>query len=108
MKKFQQHYQSNFKRICRWLDGFTGEWWWTQFKRSDFKKRFRKEFDDVYGKFMKKLSFLGLSKDDGDHVVLTDRGAYWLHTLEDLFSIDYISKLWGTSKQDPWPEKVVL
>ena len=30
----------------------------TQFKRSDFKKRFRKEFNDVYGKYMKKLSFL--------------------------------------------------
>jgi hypothetical protein len=31
-----------------------------------------------------------------------------LHALEDLFSLDYISKLWGTFKQDPWPEKVVL
>lgn len=80
----------------------------TQFKRSDFKKRFGKKFDDVYGKYMKKLSFFGLSKDDGDRVVLTNRGAYWLHALEDIFSIDYISKLWGTSKQDPWPEKVIL
>lgn len=80
----------------------------TQFKRSDFKKRFRKEFDDVYGKYIKKLSFLGLSKDDGDQIVLSDRGAYWLHALEDIFSIDYISKLWGTSKQYPWPEKVIL
>ena len=80
----------------------------TQFKRSDFKKRFGKEFDEVYGKYIKPMSFLGFLKDDGDRIVLTDRGAYWLHALEDLFSIDYISKLWGTSKQEPWPKRVVL
>ena len=28
--------------------------------------------------------------------------------LEDLFSIEYISRLWGTSSQEAWPEKVVL
>ena len=43
-----------------------------------------------------------------DKITLTDKGSYWLHAFEDLFSIDYISKLWGTSKQEPWPEKVNL
>jgi len=80
----------------------------TQFRRSDFKKRFGKEFDNVYGKYIKPLSFFGFLKDDGDRMVLTDRGTYWLHALEDIFSLDYISKLWGTSKQEPWPESVVL
>ena len=27
---------------------------------------------------------------------------------EDIFSIDYISKLWGTAKHDPWPAQVTL
>jgi coproporphyrinogen III oxidase-like Fe-S oxidoreductase len=81
----------------------------TRFKRSDFQKRFRKEFDRVYGKYMRLFSLLGfLEKDDGDEIVLSDNGTYWLHVLEDFFSIEYISQLWGTSKQDPWPEKVVL
>jgi len=80
----------------------------TQFRRSDFKKRFRREFDEVYGKYIRPLSHLGFLKDDGDRIVLTDRGTYWLHALEDIFSIDYIGKLWGTSKQDPWPERVIL
>jgi hypothetical protein len=40
--------------------------------------------------------------------VLSDRGTYWLHAFEDIFSIDYISTLWGTSKQNPWPENVML
>jgi oxygen-independent coproporphyrinogen-3 oxidase len=81
----------------------------TRFRRSDFRRRFGKEFDRVYGKYVRLLSPLGfLKKDDGDEIVLSDTGTYWLHVLQDLFSIEYISQLWGTSKQEPWPEKVVL
>jgi len=80
----------------------------TRFKKADFKERFQKDFDRIYGKYLKPLSFLGFLRDDGEEVVLTDRGTYWMHAFEDFFSIDYISKLWGTSMQDPWPEKVIL
>ena len=80
----------------------------TRFKRSDFKKRFGKEFDEVYGKYVRPLSLIRFLKDDGDEIVLSDNGTYWLHVLQDLFSIEYIGKLWGTSKQEPWPEKMVL
>jgi oxygen-independent coproporphyrinogen-3 oxidase len=80
----------------------------TRFKKIDFKKRFEKDFDSVYGKYLKPLALLGFLKDDGEQIVLTNRGAYWLHAFEDLFSIDYVGTLWGTSKQEPWPEKVVL
>jgi len=81
----------------------------TRIKRSDFKKRFEKDFNEIYGKYIKLFSLFGLvKKDDGDEVILSDKGIFWLHALEDLFSLDYISKLWGTSKQEPWPERVVL
>jgi len=90
-------------------------WWlyWrvyeTRFRRSDFWQRFGYDFDRVYGKYVKLFSLFGyIKRDDGDEVILSDRGIFWLHALEDLFSLDYISKLWGTSKQEPWPEKVVL
>ncbi len=90
-------------------------WWFywriyeTIFKRSDFKKRFQKNFDEVYGKYIKLFSFFGLIKeDDRDRIILSDRGAYWLHSVEDLFSINYISKLWGTAKKEPWPQKIFL
>jgi coproporphyrinogen III oxidase-like Fe-S oxidoreductase len=80
----------------------------TRFKRSDFRKRFGRELDAVYGRYIKLLSLVGFLKADGDEIVLSDQGIYWLHALQDLFSTDYVSKLWGTSKQEPWPEKVVL
>lgn len=80
----------------------------TRFRKSDFRKRFREDFDNVFGKYFRPLSFLGYSKDNGEEVELTDRGTYWLHAFEDFFSIDYIGKLWGNSVEDPWPDRVIL
>jgi oxygen-independent coproporphyrinogen-3 oxidase len=48
--------------------------------------------------------YIGLGASGGSYL----KDIYWLHVLEDLFSLDYVSKLWGTSMQEPWPEKVVL
>ena len=72
----------------------------------NFERRFRIGFDSIYGIHMKLLSLLGFLTDNGEEIVLSERGAYWLHLLQDLFSIEYISKLWGTSAQAPWPENV--
>jgi oxygen-independent coproporphyrinogen-3 oxidase len=81
----------------------------TRFKRSDFRKRFGVNFDSVYGAYVRLVSLLGfLKSDDGDEIVLSDSGTYWLHVLEDLFSTEYISRLWGTSTEEPWPERVAL
>lgn len=76
--------------------------------KKDFKKRFGKDFDKIYGRYVKLLSLLGFLNDDEGQIVLSDKGTYWLHVLEDLFSIDYISILWGDSKQSPWPAEVIL
>ncbi|MGD9147497.1 MAG: radical SAM protein [Anaerolineae bacterium] len=80
----------------------------TRFSKDDFERRFHMHLDAVYGRYLRLLSFLGLLTEGEDEVVLTDAGAYWLHTIQDLFSIDYISKLWGTSQLTPWPAKIRL
>ena len=59
-------------------------------------------------RYFRLLRVLGFLQDDGEQVVLTDRGSYWLHAFEDLFSIEYISRLWGTAEETPWPESVQL
>jgi len=80
----------------------------TRFRRSDFERRFGRELDQVYGGYIKLLSLVGWLEDDGDELVLSDDGIYWLHVLQDLFSIQYVSTLWGTAQQEPWPERVLL
>ena len=80
----------------------------TRIEKGDFNNRFGKDFDRVFRKYIKPLLLLGFLKDNREEIVLSDKGTYYMHALEDLFSIEYISKLWGTSKKEPWPEKVVL
>jgi oxygen-independent coproporphyrinogen-3 oxidase len=80
----------------------------TKFKKSDFQHRFSRSFDKKYGRHMKILESIGFLSNGHDQINLSDRGTYWIHAFEDFFSIDYINKLWGTLKSEPWPEKVIL
>ena len=80
----------------------------TQFVKSDFRKRFNKGFDKIYGHYMNLLNMIGYIKNGQDQIQLTDKGTYWIHAFEDFFSIDYINKLWGTSKNEAWPGHVTL
>jgi coproporphyrinogen III oxidase-like Fe-S oxidoreductase len=80
----------------------------TRLSKLDFKRQFGHDFDAVYGKYFRFLRVLGFLQDSGERIALTDRGSYWLHAFEDLFSIEYISRLWGTAEETPWPESVRL
>jgi len=80
----------------------------TRFLKSEFKNRFERDFDTIYGRYIDPMSLLGLLTDAGDQIVLTDKGTFWLHAIEDLFSINYIGKLWGDLIQNPWPQRVAL
>ena len=80
----------------------------TRFMKNDFLRRFGVDFESKYERLMRYLSHLGFLKDDGQQIVLTSKGAYWLHAFEDWFSIDFIGNLWSSSINIPWPEKVVL
>lgn len=80
----------------------------TRFSKIDFFRKFGTDFDLKYGRLMKLLSHTGILRDNGEQIILTDKGAYWLHAFEDFFSIDFIGNLWGRSKDAPWPEEVIL
>ncbi len=80
----------------------------TQFNKSEYMRRFGEDIDCEYGRYLRFLKRLGFLKDDGEQIVLSDRGSFWLHAGENIFSIDYISKLWGMSKRESWPEQVSL
>ena len=80
----------------------------TRFSKAAFNRRFGKDFDATYGRLVKALGLAGFLSESNGEIVLSDRGTFWLHAFEDLFSIDYVSKLWGDFKMEPWPEKIVL
>jgi menaquinone C8-methyltransferase len=80
----------------------------TKFSKADYRQRFGEVIDGDYGRLLRLLELAKFLEDDGERIVLSDRGAFWLHALQDIASIDYISKLWGTSKEIAWPDEVVL
>lgn len=80
----------------------------TKFKKSDFQNRFNTSFDSKYGKLIKIWNKMGYLKNSEDQINLTDKGTYWIHAFEDFFAINYINKLWGNSRENAWPEKIIL
>ncbi len=80
----------------------------TKFHKKDFTTRFNRDFDKEFGNYMQLFKLMGFLHDEYDTIRLTDRGSYWIHAFEDFFSIDYINKLWGGAKTNPWPENIVL
>lgn len=48
---------------------------------------------------------LGFARADGR---LTEKGAFWIHWLQNLYVLDYIDRVWTASKATPFPERVDL
>lgn len=80
----------------------------TRFRKAEFEQRFGRSFEEVYGRSMRMLARAGFIVERNGEIACTDRGAFWLHWIEDFFSIDYVARLWGTSISDPWPTSVTL
>lgn len=80
----------------------------TRFNKADYRRRFGEDIDRAYGGYLRLLQLVGFLHDDGRRIILSDRGSFWLHACEDIFSLDYVGKLWGECKRRPWPESVIL
>lgn len=73
-----------------------------------FKRYFEQGLENCYRFELKIAELLGLLEKKHDHYALTTRGAYYFHLVEQLYTHAYISKLWQSSLQIPYPPKVVL
>ena len=62
----------------------------------------------VFGAALKPLELLGWMKRRSGGYDVTRSGAYWVHRLQNEYSLDYITKLWGRCRDTAWPEQVVL
>lgn len=61
-------------------------------------------------KKFKQLIFLlrafKLCNEDRAGYRLNERGAYWLHLMQNQFSLNYINSIWTAAKKEPWPDKI--
>ena len=51
-------------------------------------------------------SLIRIAREDGYEI--TRSGAYWIHRLQNEYSLNYINRLWGGCRKTAWPNRVML
>jgi oxygen-independent coproporphyrinogen-3 oxidase len=77
---------------------------------SDFRNVFgaNASLADEFGSLLEPLIPLRLLERIDDGYRVTKPGAFWIHRLQNEYSLSYINRLWGTCRKEPWPEEVKL
>ena len=78
--------------------------------QEDFQSLFGEEnsIESTFSNVIKPLEMTGMieKKNGGYHV--TDSGAYWIHRLQNEYSLNYIHRLWGSCRRESFPLEVSL
>lgn len=74
--------------------------------QDEFRDLFDEELDAVFGRLMSVLGRLGMVGKHNGCYRLTEEAAYWVHRLQNEYSLNYIDRLWGQCRQEAWPREV--
>lgn len=98
--KFNETMQNYFWLYWRFYD--------TYISKAEFKRRFalktRGKVDDLLMLF----KMLGLTEEDDEAIRFNLRGAFWIHLLQNHFSLNYINKIWAVAMKEPFPDRINL
>ena len=84
--------------------------YWRLYETRVTKLSLRQHFhDDPNIRRMLHLALdLHLLIDKGELYELTERGAFWIHLLQNYYVLNYINKVWTAAMQSPWPARISL
>lgn len=79
-------------------------------QQDDFKALFGDEYsiESSCCNVLKPFQLAGMLKKTNGGYQITDSGAYWIHRLQNEYSLNYINHLWGACRKEPWPGEVRL
>ena len=96
---------------------FAGEmsgWWWLYWRFYDTHIQL-KDIDLTLGEDAAKARWwleaavqAGLAVQQDGILMLTERGAFWLHLAQNYFALSYVNTLWTQARREPWPQKITL
>ncbi len=77
---------------------------------TDFQRVFgaRASLEGTFGRITRLFRALRLVEGEPGGWRITRRGAYWIHRLQNEYSLNYINRLWGTCRRMAWPREVRL
>jgi oxygen-independent coproporphyrinogen III oxidase len=58
--------------------------------------------------FFRVARLFGLLKENQEEIRLTERGAFYLHLMQNYFILNYINKVWSLAMKTPWPDKIEI
>ncbi len=64
--------------------------------------------DSIFSQIFRPFQLAGMVQKINGEYRITDSGAYWIHRLQNEYSLNYINRLWGTCRNNPWPSEVIL
>jgi oxygen-independent coproporphyrinogen-3 oxidase len=78
--------------------------------QSEFQKVFGPDasLEGTFGKLTRLFKALRMVEIEPGGWRITRRGAYWIHRLQNEYSLNYINRLWGTCRREAWPREVSL
>lgn len=62
----------------------------------------------VFWPLFRPFQLVGMTRRIEGGYEITPSGAYWIHRLQNEYSLSYINRLWGGCRRQAWPEKVTL
>ncbi len=76
----------------------------------DFQQLFGADvsLDSIFGPLFRPFQLTGMMQRIKGGYEIKKSGAYWIHRLQNEYSLSYINRLWGGCRQKTWPEEVVL
>jgi hypothetical protein len=87
-------------------------WWWLYWRFYDtripldcFESYFGKESRKACRLF-KIMELAGFALYNEGYLELTEKGAFWLHLIQNHFALSYVNTLWTQARLVPWPQKV--
>jgi oxygen-independent coproporphyrinogen-3 oxidase len=73
-----------------------------------FKKMIGESPEELYGLELWICRIFGLIEREDNGYHLTDKGAYFYHKIEQVYTTAYIDKSWNISRKQAFPEKIIL
>ena len=78
----------------------------TRVPKEGFSKRFA---EDAQLRWLLRLALrLHFVADASNEYVLTERGAFWIHLMQNYYVLNYIDKVWSRSMRQAWPGRIEL
>ena len=59
-------------------------------------------------KILQVFDSFGFLNKSNSSINLTERGAFWVHLLQNYFVLNYINTVWSKAMRMPWPEEIVI